>query len=111
MESANEERKITMTDKNRFNRVKEEYLPLLEQYVPIVARVHGGSHPEFHEVKKVFDKISDKMKQAGINKADLEREFTSLRDITDNYTVPADVCETYEAVYNMLAELDQAYHS
>jgi hypothetical protein len=35
MESANEERKITMTDKNRFNRVKEEYLPLLEQYVPL----------------------------------------------------------------------------
>ena len=51
------------------------------------------------------------MKEAGINKAALEREFTSLRDITDNYTVPADVCETYEAVYNMLAELDAAYFS
>ncbi|HHU93413.1 MAG TPA: iron-sulfur cluster repair di-iron protein, ric [Halanaerobiaceae bacterium] len=100
-----------MTRKNPFNKIKEEYLPLLDQYVPIVARVHGGSHPEFHEVKKVFDKISDKMKEAGINKADLEREFTSLRDITDNYTVPADVCETYEAVYNMLAELDAAYFS
>ena len=44
-----------MTRKNPFNKIKEEYLPLLDQYVPIVARVHGGSHQEFHEVKKVFD--------------------------------------------------------
>ena len=45
-----------MTDKNKFNAVKEKHLPLLEQYVPIVARVHGGSHPEFHEVKKYLIK-------------------------------------------------------
>ena len=34
-----------------------------------------------------------------------------LREITDNYTVPGDVCESYEAVYNMLAELDKAYEA
>ncbi|MFA7115408.1 MAG: iron-sulfur cluster repair di-iron protein, ric, partial [Candidatus Omnitrophota bacterium] len=26
-----------------------------------------------------------------------------------DYTVPGDVCESYEAVYNMLSEVDQAY--
>ncbi len=109
MESVNEERKIDMTDKNKFNAVKEKHLPLLEQYVPIVARVHGGSHPEFHEVKKIFDKISGKLK-GGENRTELEGEFARLRQITNNYTVPADVCETYEAVYNMLAELDEAYY-
>ena len=39
-------------------------------------------------------------RQAGI-----DEEFSQLREITDNYTVPNDACETYEAVYNMLAEL------
>ena len=37
--------------------------------------------------------------------------FVKLREITDNYTVPGDVCESYEAVYNMLAELDKAYEA
>jgi regulator of cell morphogenesis and NO signaling len=38
-------------------------------------------------------------------------EFARLREITDDYTVPGDVCETYEAVYGMLADLDKAYHA
>lgn len=41
----------------------------------------------------------------------LDNEFKQLREITDNYTVPGDVCESYEAVYNMLSELDDAYKS
>lgn len=84
---------------------------VLEQYVPIVARVHGGSHPEFHEVKKLFDAINKKTKDAGSDKPELYDEFTKLREITTNYTVPGDVCESYEAVYNMLAEIDKAYQS
>ncbi len=34
-----------------------------------------------------------------------------LRQITDNYTIPGDVCETYAGVYNMLSEVDKAYHA
>lgn len=92
-----------------FNQVKESNLKTLEQYVPIVAKVHGGTHPEFHEVHKVFETILKKIKEAGSEKPGLDEEFTKLREITDNYTVPGDVCESYEAVYNMLAELDEAY--
>ncbi|HHV93414.1 MAG TPA: iron-sulfur cluster repair di-iron protein, ric [Firmicutes bacterium] len=91
-----------------FNRVKEN-LARLEIYVPVVARVHGDSHPEFHEVRRVYDAIAAKIKAAGTSKPDLESEFKKLREITDDYTVPPDVCETYAAVYNMLAELDAAY--
>jgi iron-sulfur cluster repair protein YtfE (RIC family) len=93
----------------KFNEVVEQYLGRLEQYVPVVARVHGGSHPEFHDVKRVFDEINVKIKNAGADKPDLDNEFRELRKITDNYTVPGDVCESYEAVYNMLAEVDKAY--
>lgn len=90
-----------------FDEVKKEHVKTLEMYVPIVARVHGKHHPEFHDVKKVFDEMKAKLKKEN---ADLEEEFLKLRNITDNYTVPGDVCESYESVYKMLEELDNAYH-
>ncbi len=93
-----------------FNQSKERNLEKLELYVPIVERVHGGSHPEFYDVRKIFDKINAKIKESGSEKPELDNEFKQLREITDNYTVPDDVCESYEAVYDMLAQLDKAYH-
>jgi iron-sulfur cluster repair protein YtfE (RIC family) len=93
----------------KFNEALEQNLGRLEQYVPVVARVHGGSHPEFHDVKRIFDEVSVKVKKAGSEKPNLDNEFKELREITDNYTVPGDVCESYEAVYNMLEEVDKAY--
>ena len=48
-------------------------------------------------------------KEAGTKKPELSEEFVHLREITDNFTVPGDVCESFEAVYKMLAELDEAY--
>lgn len=83
----------------------------LTQYVPVVARVHGSNHPEFHEVQTLFNAISGKTKVTGSVKPALTEEFARLRVITDHYTVPSDVCESYEAVYQMLAELDKAYHA
>ncbi len=79
----------------------------LELYVPVVARVHGGTHPEFHEVKKLYDQLMEKAKNDP--QADLQGEFSALHEITEGYTVPCDVCETYEAVYQMLSELETAY--
>lgn len=90
-----------------FNQAKQKYLNTLSQYVPIVARVHGKSHPEFYEVQKVFDIIIEKIKDT----KDLTAEFADLQRITDNYTVPADVCESYQAVYEMLAKLNKAYQA
>ena len=66
-----------MSKKLNFNEVKEINLKILEQYVPIVARVHGESHPEFHEVHKVFDKINIKIKEVAMDKPDLEEELNS----------------------------------
>ena len=64
-----------------------------------VAKVHGGHHPEFHEVHKTFDAIIKKTEEAGTKIPELNEEFAHLREITDNYTLPGDVCESYEAVY------------
>lgn len=100
-----------MANKQTFNEAKAKHFKTLGQYVPIVARVHGGSHPEFHDVHKLFDAINQKVKKAGSQMPDLNGEFEKLCEITNNYTVPNDVCESYEAVYKMLAELDKAYQA
>lgn len=91
----------------KFNKIVEKNMEKLNLYVPVVERVHGGSHPEFYDVRKLFDKISEKI---GKNETeDLEKEFLQLRKVTNNYSIPKDVCESYEAVYNMLEELDRSY--
>lgn len=95
---------------NQFNQLKDGHLKVLDQFVPIVARVHGASHPEFYEVKKVYDALIDELNNNG-EASDLTEGFHSLREITDHYKVPSDVCESYETVYRLLAELDEAYHA
>jgi len=100
-----------MSKQLTFDQVKAKQFKTLEQYVPIVDRVHGGNHSEFHEVRKLFDAIIKKTKEAGAEKPELNAEFSKLREITGNYTVPGDVCESYEAVYHMLAEADKAYQA
>ncbi len=97
-----------MSKELTFHQLKEIHLKQLALYVPIVAKVHGQEHPEFHQVRKEYDKLSEKMNKN--DDLDLAGSFLKLREITDNYTVPTDVCESYEAVYRMLEELDKAYH-
>ncbi|NLY53548.1 MAG: iron-sulfur cluster repair di-iron protein, ric [Firmicutes bacterium] len=99
-----------MTMKLSFDEVRKKHVPTLTQYVPIVARVHGGSHPEFHVVHKLFNTIKDKLETTGLTRPQLTEEFAQLRAVTNDYRVPDDVCESYSTVYNMLAELDRAYH-
>lgn len=98
-----------MTNKQTFNEVKAQRMKTLKQYVPVVARVHGKNHPEFYEVLELFDVLEEKTREAGSKVPELQEEFAKLREITSNYTVPGDVCESFEAVYTMLAELDRAY--
>ena len=100
-----------ITNELAFSKSSNKHLKTLKQYVPVVARVHGGTHPEFHEVRKLFDAIYEKTKKSSSVKPELADEFAQLREMTNHYTVPNDVCESYEAVYNLLAELDEAYHA
>lgn len=89
-----------------FTETAAKHMETLKMYVPIVARVHGKEHPEFHDVHKLFSAIEKKMET---EEPELTEEFEGLRKVTDDYTVPGGVCESYEAVYNMLSEMDRAY--
>lgn len=93
----------------KFNEVLDENIKKLDLYVPVVARVHGKEHPEFHEVKRIFDQMREKIEVEEREKIELKDEFEELRKITDDYRVPGDVCESYEAVYEMLSQLDESY--
>ncbi len=91
---------------NTFNKEYNTHKDNLELYVPVVARVHGPTHPEFYEVKEVYDAMIQKLHN---DESNLKENFEKFRLITSNYKVPEDTCETYEAVYNMLEKLDKAY--
>lgn len=100
-----------MTNKKVFNEALLKHYEMLKQYIPIVNRVHGKNHPEFNNVKLTFEKISNLIESNGSNLPMLNEEFATLREITNNYTIPHNVCESYAAVYNMLKAVDKAYHS
>jgi len=100
-----------MTNKMTFFKEQEKNFKTLKQYVPVVARVHGGTHPVFYEVQRYFDAIIDKSNDKSLEKSALTEEFIKLREVTHDYMVPNDVCESYEAVYKLLEELDKAYHA
>lgn len=100
-----------MTDNRTFDELVKKHGPALAQYVPVVDRVHGGNHPEFHEVHAVYERLIEKIREAGSDKAELHDEFAKLREVTADYAVPGDVCESFEAVYAMLRELDAAYRA
>jgi regulator of cell morphogenesis and NO signaling len=93
--------------KKEFLQLIEQNWNLLSQFVPIVTRVHGKEHPEFLEVKKEFDLMNEKINNKNYN--DLKVNFDNLKNITNNYLVPSDVCETYEACYKMLEKLNNNY--
>lgn len=90
-----------------FNDVYSTHKENLELYVPVVARVHGPSHPVFYDVQKNYDELITNIQNNKLE--ELKSIFENLRKITDNYIIPADTCETYEAVYKMLEALDVAY--
>lgn len=100
-----------MTELNGFQEVINNYFEKLDIYTNAITKAHGKHHPEAFEVRELFETISKKIKDAEPNKPNLDAEFAQLRKVTDNYTIPQDVCETYAATYNMLSEIDQAYHA
>ncbi|MDO5457627.1 MAG: iron-sulfur cluster repair di-iron protein, ric [Atopococcus tabaci] len=85
-------------------------LKTLDLYSGAITKVHGESHPEAFEVREQFEKIQEKITTDKDN-LQLDEEFENLRQITNNYEVPKDVCETYEATYKMLEQADKEYHS
>ncbi|GAB3799432.1 hypothetical protein [Virgibacillus kimchii] len=94
-----------------FSEVVNEHFPILEQYTPVLVRVHGRNHPELAQVRDLFEEINAKVKEIGADQAELSEEFQELRKVTNNYEVPSDGCGTYLETYQGLEAADKAYHA
>lgn len=93
------------------NEAANKYFEKLDIFTTAITRAHGKNHPEAFEVRELFSEINEKMQTAGSARPNLDVEFARLREITNNYTIPGDVCGTYAAVYDMLSETDQVYQA
>lgn len=74
------------------------------EYAPIIERVHGANHPELTRVREITLEIRDSN--------DPQRRsvlFAELRAVTQNYAIPDDVCETFEATYKALERADRSH--
>lgn len=81
-----------------------KYLHQAAQFAPIVERVHGAHHQELTRVRELVEALQNvKDKAHGVE------IFEELREVTKNYTIPADACEAYTATYQSLKQADQAY--
>ncbi|HZW68012.1 MAG TPA: iron-sulfur cluster repair di-iron protein, ric [Pseudogracilibacillus sp.] len=93
----------------KFHELVDKNFESLDLYTAAITRAHGESHPEAFRVRELFVELQRKVRTANKHKPALKEEFIKLREVTDHYKIPHDVCETYAKVYKMLAELDTAY--
>lgn len=80
--------------------MNEETILTLNKILPVVDRVHGEHHPELHQVLALYEELKQ---------SPSKELFQKLREVTANYAVPADACQTYEKTYQLLQSLDQEF--
>ena len=80
--------------------MKEETMLTLNKILPVVERVHGEHHPELHQVAALYEELKNPPS---------EEIFRKLREVTQNYAVPADACPTYAKTYRLLEALDREH--
>lgn len=76
---------------------------MLDLYTQAIIKAHGAHHPEVFEVRKVYEDIQKKVR-AG--QEDLTADFSKLRSLTADYTIPADACGAMTKTYQTLEEFD-----
>ncbi len=74
----------------------KEIIAELDKILPVVERVHGDHHPELHTVAALYTALKEN--------ADSQK-LAQLREVTSNFTAPADACPTYIKTYADLAIL------
>lgn len=80
-----------------------ENIEILNKYLPVVIRVHSDIHPELNEVLSLYQEMMQDDKSLE-EKQELSKK---LAKVTNNFTIPADACETYAKSYQLLADLNK----
>lgn len=92
-----------------FNEFAINYFSTLRLFTTAISPAHGKDYPEILKVQTLFETMKTKTEESGSNKPNLETEFTQLREVTHNYTVPKNACMPHATVYKLLAEAEEAY--
>lgn len=71
------------------------------ELAPIIERVHGEHHPELTRVREIIEQVA-----APGPDTDIQALFRELRTVTQDYAIPGDVCETFEATYTALEQAE-----
>lgn len=82
----------------------DQHLARAAQFAPLIERVHGAGHPELTRVRE----ITLALQQPGNDTATAEL-FEELRTLTQNYALPDDACEAFEATYQALERADKQH--
>lgn len=81
-----------------------QHIEQAAEFAPLIERVHGENHPELTRVRELTEQLA----QAN-DASTASSVFEQLRTVTDNYAVPADGCEAYQATYQALQRADQQH--
>ncbi|MFD0897855.1 hypothetical protein [Loigolactobacillus binensis] len=91
-----------MTTKQEF--IATEF-PKLNFYTSQILKVHGAHHPELANVRELFVDMATKIDADPA--ADVNPDLDKLASVTNNYLIPEDGCEAYQATYVLLHEFQQ----
>ncbi|HET8736532.1 MAG TPA: iron-sulfur cluster repair di-iron protein [Pricia sp.] len=134
----------------KHHRYVEERIPVLQQYLDKLCKVHGQHHPELYEIRKHFEisggELAMHMKkeelvvfpwirkmirteqgqgtlgsprfgtvknpiQTMMQEHDNEGErFRQIARLSNDYTPPADACNTYRVAFSLLQEFEEDLH-
>ena len=134
----------------KHHRYVEAQIPILNQYLAKLCRVHGDRHPELFEITEHFNKSAGElamhMKKEELivfpamrkmiqskqyNSPLAEQHFGTIQnpiqmmmqkhenegdrfriidELSNNYTPPADACNTYRVTFSLLQEFEEDLH-
>lgn len=129
---------LTVFIENKHHQFLRTALPTTLDLLNTLLRVHGTNHKELFEIYQLFGKLKTELEQhllkeelmlfpelvnAGdsqkiqslANEIIMEHEgageiLKSLRTVTNNFTPPADGCDTYKKAFALLEEIEQDLH-
>ena len=73
--------------------INEPIITELNKFLPVVVRVHGESHPELARVAELYKMLKE---------SPAKEQLEELKNITNDFTPPADACPTFCKTYDDL---------
>jgi len=92
---------------NKHHAYVRKYLPEISRYAAKVAQVHGGHHPELHEIKELFELVNAELSQHMIDEEQVL--FPRIKELVQAKNMNAPF-KTYENSFaNLVVETEEEH--